>query len=1357
MPQHIFVREFICSTIRNNPTIGCVITPDNLSQRIGDSLIKVASTRIFAEPEQSFMELPVNSVDSYRILMNKPPTGKFGMGFFSMLYWLAEQPTRFLTIETTYLENSVAKSYKVTLTWTLQGLHLNIIPLVPQTKTGTLILLNCEAAPLTPENMERMNKHILRLADITEVNILYNDKYLTKLPRSDKSVYIRANEVAFMVTDEAQGIPWNTLITSLLIPSSSSKIRTPSIFIPAEPPTIIKSGTEVSVLTITVNDIRIIRILKYYPQKEGLIFTIRMPSNTSLPVARDDIIYGKGSFEEKNMSESISQLCMMVLKYGDITVLLDLLDEYVKYSQQVVLQNILNTIKKRIYLVPNVFFIPEGYTVYNSLRQMFPSVNFVTHPHPQIFKLESDMDTLLGKSADKTIFKLKNIVTVPLTSSTVYETGGTSRYIFVKDTYIRDNPMWKKNLLSLTQDTLLIPTDVKITDNNYYTQKISPDLQQNTLFMHAYNVLIMTWKAKSAKLIFPQHKDANRLILQIIVENYYRRVPDDILPFIAYLNSKISKIDFDYVYTNESIFVIIDKPSFYKHISAPQVENLNTFKLQLKDIIQRVAYWTVDLWPLSPLGSYKIPRLHIFYDLYHIANSINVILHNEIEDGIDMYLTEQEILTFLYIMYEFNNLYVNKTSYVKGIGRFCMEQIRHRATSDELYEMARSTLLGLIDQRLILTKVVNPVMDSLKLYLTSIDLPPQVETKLPDGYIFSCKSLLSYIFNTPHNVSIDEKELSQIAQQYATFIPGSIKLQIVEIAVNEGTTKNFMQAVLTELVQNSIDAIRTSSQRGNIDITINNSALTIIDNVGIPNNGLLALLIPFLSSKDPNDPNVTGEMGTGFFNVYRQPLSQMVTIDTTLNNRRVYIEATPLIFEGVVYDIEYNIRIQKTTVFNNTSVSVKFNPCSDLIIQSITDTKLFANNYLGFTGIETSINGQQIHKNRTKILETSIGQVYLTDDRSTQSFVMTNNVPFSLLSVFSAQFNRIYKRLLKDGSTRVIINFNKNVYTPSQSRTKVNIPTVLEKQIVSMINDGLYLAILYMYVQGDIDDKNAIIANTTSRSNVDQLYFGMYYNELVSYPEPAYARNIDLKHFHMNYQPTVVGNTPPIFTSIVDPTIVRIIDHCIDYILDERIIVTPSMFVTDPINVVWLAVGKWFSNKDTTTSEEQPVIEGSESIPFTILQPFIDIYWDICNQLLKNELLKGPVLQSPPHIMLGQMSNKGVQGFYLSSQNTIVLNSTVFNSYDITQEIKSIKEEKNAVYHFRDSSVLTKLFAPGKPNTTLIHEIFHAIQGEDHTSSGHGPSWFTINGKKDLPFNDAVNELYSLVLEHGLIEQYLQF
>ena len=227
MTSKIKISDLVCQIMRQNHIRKC---NQGISRRIRDSLIKVASTRIFAEPEQSFMELPVNSIDSYNALLGKPSTGKFGMGFFSMLYWLAEDPLRTFSIVSKYGDRDI---YKIILNWKPEGLTLTNVNLEEyediralnpkhRVNTGTKIHLDCTRGELSKQNIDNIFKYIDRLSTVEGINIYYNDDKITE-GSGDKNIEMRCNERGFIVVDNAQGISYDTLIDDLLIPSSSSK------------------------------------------------------------------------------------------------------------------------------------------------------------------------------------------------------------------------------------------------------------------------------------------------------------------------------------------------------------------------------------------------------------------------------------------------------------------------------------------------------------------------------------------------------------------------------------------------------------------------------------------------------------------------------------------------------------------------------------------------------------------------------------------------------------------------------------------------------------------------------------------------------------------------------------------------------------------------------------------------------------------------------------------------------------------------------------------------------------------------------------------------------------------------------
>lgn len=1386
MTAEIRVRDLICSLNREDKSKLCT----TLSARISDALIKVASTRIFAEPEQSFMELPVNSIDSYNLMIGKKQVGKFGMGFFSILYWLAENPNRVLTIISQYRENNQPFTYQVTLNWTPTGLILtrinpqnDFLPkinTIPGEYTGSKITLDCRRAPLTTENISRINKHMERLSNITGVALFYNSKLING-EIVTKNILMTVDASGMTIIDNAQGISIRTLNEALLIPSSSSKKRIVEIISETQEPIVKFNNSKMSKLVITVSDVSIITIEKEFKLfNPGFSFLIRMPSSTTLPVARDDIIYN--TIEEKNISEQLQRVALMSMKhFGDLTVFLGLLDNYTQYSQQLTLFNIVSRLNTYILTYPDIIFIPTGYEVYNHLKKHFPQSIFVTHPYPLLYNTEKQIDLLLNKYSNQNIFKLKNIITLPLIIDAAYETGGLSRYMFVKKSYVDSNPQyWSRNLISLSKDTMLIPNSITVSENTDYTSTSIKDLiLELPGFEDAFNVLIMTWTAKTQNLIFVNGK---KTLITQIVNLYPHKNPEDMIRFVTHLNNKVSNIKFEYAYGASPIFAINGIPLLFGEIppnikdSIEERYKQNVIYSKLDDIFseveRRLAYWYVNIWMDKPHGIYQIPGPEIFSVGFQITTFIDYQLLEEVLEGLRIALSEPEILVFIHLLKKLPY----KGEYNKGLASFCINQIRHRASSEELKEIVVGALLGFQSGNIINVKIVNPILESLKLYLSIGEIQTGNLIRLPGRFTFTCKSLINYIFNNDKEFVLNDLQL--INEYNKTFKPESVKLQMVEIAVNEGTTKDFMQAVLTELIQNSIDAIRSTERKnGRIDVNIRKDNFSITDNVGIPDSAFLALLIPFLSTKDPNDPNVTGEMGTGFFNVYRQPLSQLVTIDTILNKRRVTIEATPLVQDSKVYDINYSINILNSSENNRTTITIYFNPNTQMIIQSVTDAYIYTLNYLGFTGINTYLNGNLISQNKRTILEDRLGSIYLTDDQNIQSFVMTNNVPFSPLSLFSGQFSYLYRRLLNDGNTRIIINFNKNVYTPSQSRTKVNIPFELEKSITEFINDGLYLAILAIYVNNEISFKDSIIENSTSEAPIDQLKFTSNTSNFPSYADPLVVNLTNIMYFYVSYLPNLrreIVETPPMqaFSGMPIRELINIVITNLSIIKATDI---KGLFTAK--NIMWNAIEKWFSNKTIKSNVRETVVvrrtvtPGSistevktdepqaKSSPFYILQPFVDIFWNICKDLIEKGIIVGVILKDRPEIVIGTTVND-LQGFYKPDQNIVFLNEKSYNQNSIIRKIIEFKNLSKinidqALINLRNDIELATLFAPNLPLVTFIHELLHAIQSEDHTSSTHGVTHISINGIKNLSFDDTAIEIYQKVLESGIMTRYL--
>jgi len=107
--------------------------------------------------------------------------------------------------------------------------------------------------------------------------------------------------------------------------------------------------------------------------------------------------------------------------------------------------------------------------------------------------------------------------------------------------------------------------------------------------------------------------------------------------------------------------------------------------------------------------------------------------------------------------------------------------------------------------------------------------------------------------------------------------------------------------------------------------------------------------------------------------------------------------------------------------------------------------------------INFTLNGQSFKKDLELLYENEIGTVIYTSDVTTESYVLTNGIPFTSFEMFSRNYkNDLYPELIKCNTTQLIINFKKNIYSASQNRTSITINQNLEVELVMFLNNAMY-------------------------------------------------------------------------------------------------------------------------------------------------------------------------------------------------------------------------------------------------------------------------------------------------------------
>lgn len=355
-----------------------------------------------------------------------------------------------------------------------------------------------------------------------------------------------------------------------------------------------------------------------------------------------------------------------------------------------------------------------------------------------------------------------------------------------------------------------------------------------------------------------------------------------------------------------------------------------------------------------------------------------------------------------------------------------------------------------------------------------------IPSTIPNCYSFTLSQMVSYAFQ--EEVPPTVIELFDAVSRHQSRVES--KLQIIEIATNEGTSKNAIPGKLTETVQNALDAIRSANHptvtipNASIGILVkkikgtNDMLLGINDPVGIPLGGIVALSIPFLSGKKASEI-VTGEIGTGFFNVYRDAIGVFIT--TTVNGETTEILDTP-IMDGErkrIIDIQRCARVIKTGLPNGTSIFIQSRHDDETFIPAAIEAITFTRDVVGLISEASMItlNKEPVSTELTKVYENDFFEFHMSM-RGFSSYIMTKGVPFApLYKYFTALgFFKDFDWLLDKFRTGVRLNVKAGVFTPVQTRTRIGLSDENTNILITSILQAFPFIILFQIEKKLITD-----------------------------------------------------------------------------------------------------------------------------------------------------------------------------------------------------------------------------------------------------------------------------------------------
>lgn len=1277
--EWIDISSFACGNVVNhNPLVSVPVCTEK-GRIISESLIKVASTRIFVKAEQAIIELITNSIDSYPSNANRK-VGRFGMGFFSFMYFLVGHPERCLYINSAvgtnvalirvkYINNTLKCSFTVRKC-------LNI--------RGTTISLRTGFDVFTPDETAAFTKYVYYTKDIDRASIYLNGN--TKIDSSiisTDSVDILIDPTLIRVSDQGSGIGIDVVMKSLLVPSSSTKglVNSGSTANEFTNNSSMRSSVGISTFRIVVNQIALVSLNIEGPYS----FTIDLPHTVKVPVSRDDIII------EESKDILLKSLLLILSKAEEMKNVLhfeNALKTYINFTANINNKKLIKLFINNIY---DVFYkdkivISEKHVNFYEKLNLHYIVGSLPNYTENTKVIKSIVDNLDRKFVDRETFASKIIVKIPIMENSELFDGDTYSYIFVPLNFL--TPEWssidvksiyRKEALSLKNRSgpdedpfiKMVKGVTLRAIENYQNPKLSIAMDN---FDTEFNQSI-----QNARIIF-----------------------GDNLPM--YLRRMVSI--FENIKTSDSHnlkYKIIRSTKSYNFNPEKDYSVLQNYILFLIDAVKEYHQTEIENMLISP------------FSISGIDYAIMLV-----DEGLIGKLSPLEILAFSMI------------SGTKGIYTFnpkTLSTILPHFTKIYVENMKISDLIvvNTWETNRILDIAINTLSGNASSNLRHENMPsPQT---LTSGYKFKLKQLISLTFVDPH---IDLKNAHRQ--------PDNIPLQIIEISVNAGTTKDFIQATLTELVQNSRDAIRilksqTNQDRNKLHIRTSFDAdrklakVSIHDFVGMTKDNFISMCTPFYSTKKASEL-VTGEMGTGFFNIYRESLH--VQIISIKSGKRIRVEQFPIrdSLQNVV-DISTNLIIDDSKDPEGTRITFTFPVKSVTEVHNTIDH--FVRNRISLMGFDELIYNNTPITQQMKKLYSIDGLESFYCENLSESSIQTKGVPFSSLYDFFSgkeEFN-ISRELLMKVSSELVINIKHGFYTPVQSRTSINI--LPEKLIEFKKFIIATFAFYFKQIIYDITSTLTVKNNATGiqRNVLDNFldnwesnfFINNYGWQIVNSPEyydlaltsskllfqnfPFYKYS-GLASFNrdVRYQPLNSEN-------ILDPynNVNRLVSLIREVVADENNHDIDKEFTKDMMQIMfWWAYGKNSQYYYYTSTDQTKIIA-----PYIhkIMKIFVKMFI---------KAVKPPENHDDIIINISPISVNS--NYHRASRTlTIALKNFVDSGLiDFIKKIKMHRESRNKDWIEDDIFIRMRIIG-GFPPVTMVHELEHANRSAelDAANGVHGP------------------------------------
>ena len=1512
--------QIICGQLAMGPTWKDVIDTNRCTvkgYKIAESLIKVAATRIFSIPEQSIMEPVVNSLDAYNPARK---IGKFGMGFFSLMYWVVKEPKATLTIDSTYTEANFTKpcGYQAIISNQNGELYVDVKELntTPVTGTGFSVRLDF-GANLDDETYNRFAQQLDRLRYVTSALIVVNAKFVLNSDAITKRIetenYAKPKEIIsvilnryeFKVEDKATGLSIEKFYSTLIVPSISSKTislsNTKEVNFVDRSRLYLKridgSEGEYNSFKVTVGDIVVVDIkfsTDFDDNREYYTVLMTLPLHTKVPVSRDDVLLASVLNEAK--------MAMSYLLKSDLDQLQDTV--YVEqglmaFANETASTENLEIIKAFLDTIPqelrkrNLIGVSVYRTVYIELDADRPlsAKRYISTLNYDQSWLEEQLR--LQETSYDTFFLNKRVIFTKLPQGTLAVNGGTSSFIFVNVNYPKDSGQgdrWPASLATQHKRDILYPVGTKFGEN--LSKAV---LQYTDTFDDARSKLLMeTLAGKYQSALDLREPESgttqNYLSVQIpLMIQYFKAMyhsfypPEDFQSIIGSIITALDNIEpavasygetlkIRCVNTDSALDLIMNsqitlvrlingKAAAFKDSLMNGNINIIKFVDEHRNLYAKASGFQVALVdrgvklaidrkyinfaqvvPFSASFEFNIVLEFIYATTMvkqGIGNRGSIFMHGFIELLRESTNVFQFVLGYLLMHVLFKKLSSKETGILKVSLEPSILLTRLQEVSEtspkELATKLSSVILSTITKEFGLYPA-NPtyvfyvlfmgggihelleypnIFDFYypELYRPTIDVYTRMEKtanvngliqEIPRGipepneiecYRFTLSKLVEFVFQQelpPTNL-----ELFKAVNRFKSKVPA--RLQIIELAISAGTSKNALPSKLIELTQNAIDAVRSANHP---EVKIANPTIAIIvkklqgvnelligisDPVGIPPAGIVALSIPFLSGKQASEI-VTGEIGSGFFNVYREATKVMII--TTIDNITTELIDTPIVDPATnqIVDIDRCATVKKTTAPNGTQIFIQSRHSeiglTDAAVEAISFTKetlglISAGPIITLNNIPVNIPLTLIYQ--TEFFEFRMGTVNF------ESYIMTKGVPFAPLHKYITALGlfKEFTWILDQFKTSVSLNVKTGVFTPVQTRTKIGLTNQNTNLLIRAIIDATFYVILFKIEHKLIDDKEidqylqyysstSVINQVLPAGNHSALWAkaikALTYGTQNNLPEAD--RHILLQSMSRLPNPFMAIDFSDNLVFTINQALIAAFEYFPDVMKIQKLLrnyvqAAGHSVDTFPGQTLFNLLYRWLMSKKPVPVEmvrvpmpvgslppnkkqpqAKPVLVAAPRYLKSLINPnhksFIELWIKTYCRLAEQSIPNWP--KGVPNIIIDLKRDSPYSGEYSPSTNTLTLyyeymvypkpKSGPDNLTKIIEMFSTTDDINNAVLTLETNNESWRKYF--MPKGTIAHELEHYRSKDEHGKSSHG------NVRMNLPYGGDKNRIFLL-------------